>query len=206
MIRRRPALAWVAAAAAALAVALFAGWWQVDGPGARRPNDLRPLPLSAMQFSLTDDNGRAAGPHTLIGRPTMLFLGFTYCPDVCPTTLADISGWLEALGPAAAQRINAVFLTVDPKRDDRRAMADYVAHFHPAIRGLTGPAEQIDRLVQGLRADYRKVPLEAGGYTMDHTASVFLFDAAGGFVTTIDAHEPREFALPKIRRAMGDPQ
>ncbi|MGK7296868.1 MAG: SCO family protein [Candidatus Wenzhouxiangella sp. M2_3B_020] len=153
-----------------------------------------------MEFKLTDHEGRTVGPETLIGKPTLAFFGFTFCPDVCPTTLSDISGWLDALGEDA-ERLNVVFITVDPERDTAEIMEDYVAYFHPAIRGWTGSAEQIARVAKGFRATYERV-LTDNGYTMNHTASVFLFDAAGDFVSTIDYHEPREFAVPKIRRAM----
>lgn len=200
-MRRRTALGYGGAGAGALALTLFAGWWRVDGPGAPEPIGQRPVDLSAMDFRLTDHEGNAVGPDTLIGRPAMVFFGFTYCPDVCPTTLADISGWLDALGEEAEQ-LNVVFITVDPERDTAGAMADYVSYFHPAIRGWTGPEDQIARAMNGFRASYEKVPTEGGSYTMDHTASVFLFDAEGQFVTMIDYHEPREFALPKIRRAL----
>ncbi len=200
-MRRRQFVQYGAAGAGVLGLALFVGWWRVDGPGAPEPNGQRPLPLSAMEFRLTDHEGSEVGPDTLIGRPTMVFFGFTYCPDVCPTTLSDISGWLDEMGEDAA-RLNVIFITVDPERDTVEAMAEYVGYFHPAIRGWTGPEEQIARAANGFRATYEKVQTEGGEYTMNHTASVFLFDAEGQFVTMIDYHEPREFAVPKIRRAL----
>lgn len=187
----------------ALVFTLFLGWWQVDGPGTDPGADPRPLTLSEMDFSLTDHDGNRVGPQDLTGQPSMVFFGYTSCPDVCPTTLADISDWLDGLG-ADAGRLNAVFITVDPERDTAAAMAEYVGYFHPTIRGWTGPLPEIDKAIAGFRATYRKVSVEGGGYAMDHTSSVFLFDAEGRFVTTIDYHEPREFALPKIRRAMGN--
>ncbi|CAM4046014.1 SCO family protein [Palleronia rufa] len=202
MTRRRALVGYGAAALAALALALFAGWWRVDGPGAGQAADRRPLPLTQMEFRLTDHEGRAVGPDTLVGKPTMVFFGFTYCPDVCPTTLSDISGWLDDLGKDAAELLNVVFITVDPERDTVAAMAEYVSYFHPAIRGWTGSQEQIARAVEGFQATYERVKTGASEYTMNHTASVFLFDAKGRFATTIDYHEPREFAVPKIRRAM----
>ena len=200
-MRRRTILGYGAAGAGALVIALFVGWWQVDGPGAPEPKGQLPLALSAMDFSLTDHEGNEVGPETLIGRPTMVFFGFTYCPDVCPTTLSDISGWLDDLGDEANE-MSVAFITVDPERDTVDAMSEYVGYFHPAIRGWTGEDEEIEKAVLGFRASYERVPTESGGYTMNHTASVFLFDAAGRFVTMIDYHQPRKFAVPKIRRAL----
>ena len=106
-MQRRHVVQYGAAGAGALALMLGVGWWRVDGPGAPKPVGQRPLPLSAMDFRLTDHEGNEVGPETLIGRPTMVFFGFTYCPDVCPTTLSDISGWLEDLGDDAARVLEA---------------------------------------------------------------------------------------------------
>lgn len=202
-MQRRRLLRYGAAGVGLLGATLLVGWWQVDGPGAPAPSGPRPLPVSEMAFRLQDHEGNQVGPDALIGRPSMVFFGFTYCPDVCPTTLSDISGWLDELGTDAAD-MNVIFITVDPERDTVAAMADYVGYFHPAIRGWTGPADQIARAAEGFRVTYEKVPTEGGDYTMNHNASVFLFDAGGQFVTTIDYHEPREFAVPKIRRALND--
>jgi len=200
-MRRRAFLGFGAAGVGALGLTLAVGWWRADGPGASAPVGERPLPLSEMGFRLTDHEGQPVEPSGLIGQPSLVFFGFTYCPDVCPTTLSDISGWLDALAEDA-DRLNVVFITVDPERDTVDAMAEYVGYFHPAIRGWTGPEDQIAQAVEDFRATYEKVPAETGGYTMNHTASVFLFDASGDFVSTIDYHEPREFAVPKIRRAI----
>ena len=199
-MRRRRFLSYGAAGLGALGLTLFVGWWRVDGPGAPVAVEQRPVDLTAMDFRLTDHEGNAVGPETLVGRASMVFFGFTFCPDVCPTTLADISGWLDDLG-AEAERMNVVFITVDPERDTVSAMKEYVGYFHPAIRGWTGSPDEIARAAEGFRVTYEKVPVE-GGYTMNHTAGVFLFNAAGRFVSTIDYHEPREFAVPKIRRTL----
>ena len=198
---RRTALKYAFAGIASIILTLVVGWWQVDGPGAPEQAGLRPVALSEMEFRLTDHEGNEVGPENLIGSPSMVFFGFTYCPDVCPTTLSDISGWLDDLGEEA-EGMNVVFITVDPERDTVEAMAEYVGYFHPSIRGWTGPEEEIARAAQGFRARYGRVPTEGGDYTMNHTASVFLFDAKGRFSTMIDYHEPREFAVPKIRRAL----
>jgi protein SCO1/2 len=200
-MQRRKLLGYGAVGAGLLGMLLFAGWWQVDGPGGVKQVGKRPLPLSDMVFQLTDHQGNAVGPGTLIGRPTMVFFGFTFCPDVCPTTLSDISGWLDDLGDEA-EKLNVVFITIDPNRDTVEAMADYVRYFHPAVRGWTGTDATIAQAAQGFRVTYEKVPSENGDYTMNHTSSVFLYDDKGRFVATIDYHEPREFAVPKIQRAM----
>ena len=200
---RRTALKYAFTGIAAVALTLVVGWWRVDGPGAPEQTELRPVALSKMEFRLSDHEGNEVGPETLIGSPTMVFFGFTYCPDVCPTTLSDISGWLDDLGEEA-EGMNVVFITVDPERDTIKAMAEYVGYFHPSIRGWTGPEEEIARAAQGFRARYERVPTDGGDYTMNHTASVFLFDATGRFTTMIDYHEPKEFAVPKIQRALNE--
>ncbi len=184
-----------------MGLSLVLGWWKIDGPGAPRPVVQLPLALSEMDFRLIDHVGNEVGPETLIGRPSMVFFGFTYCPDICPTTLSDISGWLDDLGQDS-RRLNVVFITVDPARDSVGAMAEYVGNFHPIIQGWTGSPQQTARAVEGFRATYEKVPTGSGNYTMNHTATVFLFDADGRFVSTIDYHEPREYAVPKIRSAI----
>ncbi|PVZ45914.1 SCO family protein [Thalassobacter stenotrophicus] len=197
---RRTLLTYGAAIASMLALALFIGWWQVDGTGAPEPVAQRPLPLTQMEFQMTDQGGETVGPASLLGNPSMVFFGFTYCPDVCPTTLSDISGWLDDLGDDVAD-MNVVFITVDPERDTVPAMAEYVSYFHPAIQGWSGTLDETARAAAGFRASYEKVATD-GHYTMNHTASVFLFDADGQFASTIDYHEPREFAVPKIRRVL----
>lgn len=201
-MRRRTVFTYGGLGAVAIGLTLFAGWWQVDGPGARYFADTRPLPLSAMDFELTDSQGDAVAPETLIGRPSMVFFGFTSCPDVCPTTLSDISDWLDELG-AEAERLDVVFITVDPTRDTVTAIAEYVGYFHPAIRGWTGSEAEIAKAAKGFRVQYEQVPVDGGNYTMNHTAGVFLYDKDGRFVSVIDYHESREFAVPKIRRAIG---
>lgn len=187
---------------ATLALTLFIGWWRVDGPGAAVPSNLHPLNIPAMDFQLLDQKGQSVGPESLAARPSMIFFGFTYCPGICPTTLSNISTWLEAIGDEASD-LNVVFITVDPERDTVETMASYVSNFHPQIHGWTGSQDQIARAAQEFRVMYKQVPTEDGGYTLNHTASVFLFDSAGAFAASIDFHEPEEFAVPKIRRAMG---
>ncbi|MFN4156696.1 MAG: SCO family protein [Paracoccaceae bacterium] len=199
MRRRRALILGLGGAAGAAAFKLGLGWWNIrsrtqPGPG------LLPLPIPEMAFTLTDHRGNTVRPADWIGRPTLAFFGLTWCPDVCPTTLSDISGWLDELGPDA-DRLNSALISVDPERDTPEALADYLANFDPRIVGLTGPLAEIERATAGFRAEFEKVS-QGNEYTMDHTAGVFLFRADGRFGGIIDYHEDRRFALPKIRRVL----
>jgi protein SCO1/2 len=164
-------------------------------------NAVLPLPIGEMSWELLDHLGQPVRPSDWIGRPVMAFFGFTWCPDVCPTTLSDISLWLEELG-SEADRLVVVLISVDPERDTPDVLADYVANFDPRIIGLTGSADQVALAAADFRATYARVIREDGDYTMDHTAGVFLFHPDGRFASIIDFHEDRRFAVPKIRRTL----
>jgi protein SCO1/2 len=176
------------------------------GLGASRTRDVAPanpvlpLPVTGMDWTLTNHRGATVMPTDWIGRPVMAFFGFTFCPDVCPTTLIDISDWLEALGPDA-HRLNVVLISVDPERDTPAVLADYLSNFDPRIVGLTGPLPEVEKAAAGFRAKFEKLPRDED-YTMNHTAGVFLFHGDGRFASIIDFHEDRRFALPKIRRIL----
>ena len=136
---------------------------------------------------------------TFAGKPTLMFFGFTYCPDVCPTTLSELQGWMEALGPDA-DRLNYAFVSVDPERDTPDVMRDYVWAFDKRITPLTGSREQIDAMLRAYRVYAKRVELDDGDYTMDHSAAVYLMNADNKFVGTIAYGEAEENALQKLRR------
>lgn len=198
-MRRRQLILGLGAVGAALTYMMAFGAWR--SRTAPPPEGGLPLALTAMGWQLTDHRGAALAPADWLGRPAMVFFGFTFCPDVCPTTLLNISDWLEALGPEAEQLAIAL-ITVDPDRDTPAALADYLSNFDPRITGLTGSLDQIARAAQDFRVRYEKVPTDGGDYTMNHTAGVFLFRADGRFANIIDFHEDRRFALSKIRRIL----
>ena len=150
---------------------------------------------------MTDHRGRKFSDADLRGKPALLFFGFTACPDVCPTTLAETSGWLDALGPAG-NNISAVFVSVDPERDDVKNLANYLAMFDSRIVGLTGTPEQLASFAKAYRIYYRKVPGEGGEYTMDHTAGVYLLDRDLRFAGLLDLHMEQAAAMEKIRRVL----
>jgi len=149
-------------------------------------------------FKLVDQNGRAVTERDFQSKPTAWFFGFTNCPDVCPTTLADLSQVLDRLGPDA-DKLNVVFVTVDPERDTPEVLREYVASFDPRIVGLTGSPEEIAATAKEHFVHQAKVPLKDGSYTMEHTSKVLLTAADGRFVGTIDHHDPVESQVEKLR-------
>jgi protein SCO1/2 len=153
-------------------------------------------------FAMTDQNGHPVSNATLKGKPYAIFFGFTRCPDVCPTTLNRLVQLRKKLGPDA-ERINILFVSVDPEQDRPADIGRYLALFDSPIVGLSGNAAQLAQIVRAFHVYYRKVPLEGGDYTVDHTATVFLMDADGQFVTTIDHAESQEMALAKFKRVIG---
>jgi protein SCO1/2 len=150
-------------------------------------------------FSLVDQNGQRVTDQDLKGRPSLIFFGFTHCPEICPTTLFEVSEVLEKLG-ADAQKVNALFVTVDPERDSPEKLKEYLSSFNPRLRALGGDAAAIAQIAKAYRVYYRKVPLDGGGYTMDHTALVYLMDKNGAFVGRFDLKRAPEVAAADLRK------
>jgi protein SCO1/2 len=145
-------------------------------------------------FQLTDQTGQTVTEQSLQGRPTLIFFGFTHCPDVCPTSLFEISEVLRAMGKDA-DRVNAYFVSVDPDRDNDAAMKDYLSSFDPHLKGLTGDPEAVAKVLSAYRVYAKKVPLKDGDYTMDHTALTYLMDRDGKFVAPFNLNrKPGEAA------------
>lgn len=132
-------------------------------------------------------------------KPKAIFFGFTYCPDVCPTTLFELSTYLDELGPLA-DNFHTLMVTVDPERDTPEFLNEYVGAFHDDIIGLTGTPDNIDEVVANYRVYARRVDLDDGDYTMDHTASIFLMNAQNELIGTIAYQENPETALAKLER------
>jgi protein SCO1/2 len=153
-------------------------------------------------FHLVDQTGRPADEHLLEGRWSAVFFGYTFCPDVCPTTLARLGAVTTALG-AKADRFQVVFVTVDPERDTPAALAAYLASptFPKAVRGLTGSPEQIAAVAKAYHVYYQKVP-QGGSYTMDHSAVIYLMDPKGRFVGPLDLSVTPAEAAAAIEKAM----
>ena len=152
-------------------------------------------------FNLTDNNGKPITQEAFIGHPSAVFFGFTHCPEVCPTTLYELAGWLEELGEEG-KSIRAFFISVDPERDTPQIMNDYVTNFSDRITGITGNPKEVFKLAKSWHVFWKKVPSpdDDGDYSIDHTASIFLTDAKGNFKGTIAYGEAGETAIEKLRR------
>lgn len=199
MLRLLRRAAWSAAIAACfVVVAILGGWLVTDGPMGRAVSDGPQSPGIGGPFTLVDHHGRTVTERYFRGRPMAIFFGFTWCADVCPTTLGDMTRMMDELGEAA-DRVHWVFVSVDAGRDRPETMAAYLTAFDPRIVGLSGNDDQIAQAAGSFRVHYRRVPLSEGGYTMDHSASVFLLDADGQFAGTLDHKESDEVALAKLR-------
>ena len=145
-------------------------------------------------FALTDVSGKTVTDADFRGEPTLVFFGYTHCPDICPTTLSSLSQMLNGLGPD--KKAAVLFITLDPERDTPAVLKDYLSSFDPRIVGLTGSRAAIDKVEREYRVYAKKVPPEGGDYSMDHTAVVSLMDKNGNFVDSFnpDLEKPAEAA------------
>jgi protein SCO1/2 len=150
-------------------------------------------------FTLTGSDGRPFSSAKLNGRPAAIFFGFTHCPDVCPTTLARLVKLRRQLGKGD-EALSIVFISVDPERDGPTEVGSYAALFNAPVVGLTGSAADIERVKKQFGVYSAKAPLPGGGYSVDHTATVFLLDRNGSFVATLSPQESDSVALDKLRR------
>ena len=156
-----------------------------------------PLPDGADVSSMDRETFTQA---TLEAGPSAVFFGFTHCPDVCPTTLGDILTWQEEF-PAAAD-MGIYFVTVDPARDTTEILGEYVG-WVDGVQGVTGSQEEVDKALEAFRIYAAKVPLDDGDYTMDHSASVLLFDGEGRYTDRISYQEALPSAIEKLKTALG---
>ena len=150
-------------------------------------------------FTLIGQDGKSITAQDLKGKPLLVFFGYTHCPDICPTTLFELSEVLHAMGKDA-DRINALFITVDPDRDTAAVMKDYLSSFDPHLRGATGTQQQIDVVEKEYRVYAKKVPTKNGDYSMDHSAVVYLMDKEGRFVAPFNLKRRPAEAADALRK------
>ena len=192
-IATRPA-AIAAAFVASLIVGLGLIFWLLDSSrGALAPSAI------GGPFQLVDQDGRTVTDRNLEGKPTLLFFGYTHCPDVCPTTLFEMSEILRAMGKDA-DRVNAYFVSVDPERDTPATIKDYLSSFDPHLKGLTGDPAAVGTMLSAYRVYSKKVPGKDGDYTMDHSAMIYLMDAKGRFVAPFKLDRKPEDAAADLKR------
>lgn len=188
-------IAWVMVAVIAAAMA----WVVIGGGPGGLPGGRAPLSAAVGgPFELLSHDGKRISDQTLKGKPFAIFFGFTYCPDVCPTSLLDMSNQIKELG-ADAQKMRFLFVSVDHERDTTDQLKLYLSSFDPAIIGLTGTAAEIADITRKYRVLYEKVPTK-DGYTINHTATVYLMDADGKFSGTLAYQEDAKTAVEKLRR------
>jgi protein SCO1/2 len=184
--------AFLAGLAIFLGVILFASHYQGNGPGASAIGG---------PFKLVGDNGKPITDQDMKGKPYLVFFGYTHCPDICPTTLFELSEVMRALGPDA-DKTRALFISIDPERDTPAAMKDYLSSFDPHVMGATGDAKAIDVAEKEFRVYAKKVQGKDGDYSMDHTALVYLMDKEGRFVAPFRLDRKPEAAAADLRKYM----
>jgi protein SCO1 len=180
--------------AASLVVGLLIMFWAMGGVS----RVAQPAAIGG-PFQLTDQNGKTVTDNNLKGKPTLIFFGYTHCPDVCPTSLFEISEVLRALGKDA-DKVNAVFISVDPERDTQATMKDYLSSFDPHLEGLSGDPAETAKVITSYRVYAKKVPTKDGDYTMDHTALIYLMDRDGRFVSPFNMKRSPEEAASELKR------
>lgn len=152
-------------------------------------------------FELTDQTGTVRTDEDFAGRWLLVFFGFANCPDICPTTLAEVASVMDGLGPDAVE-VQPLFISIDPERDTPQSFAEYIPAFSPTIIGLTGTPEQIGRTSRNFHIFYEKIEEASapGGYTMGHSSQLFLFSPGAEFVTSWSYGTPAEVVLADLRK------
>ncbi len=180
--------------AASLVVGLLIVFWAMGGVS----KVAQPAAIGG-PFQLTDQHGKVVTDKNLKGKPTLIFFGYTHCPDVCPTSLFEISEVLRAMGKDA-DKVNAIFISVDPERDTPATMKDYLSSFDPHLQGLSGDPAETAKVITSYRVYAKKVPTKDGDYTMDHTALIYLMDRDGRFVSPFNLKRTPEEAAVELKR------
>lgn len=179
----------IAVIVAAMSFTLFMG---------SKPQNMVTAELGA-PFKLVDHNGAPITDSVFDDGPVAMFFGFTHCPEVCPTTMFEMSGWMEQLGEDG-EALKGVFVTIDPERDTPALMKNYVTNLSDRFTGITGPKEDVEAMARSWRVYFKRQELDDGDYTMDHTASIFLLKPGGKFFGTIAWGENPETAVEKMKR------
>src|SRR5690242_6631904 len=153
-------------------------------------------------FQLVDQNGKTVTDADLKGKWSLVYFGYTHCPDACPTALNDISIALSELGPKR-DAVRPVFITVDPERDTPEALKSYVTSFDAPILALTGSGEQVAKAAKGYRVYYAKHPEAGGDYSMDHSSVIYVMDPEGRFTASFTHESAPEQISERLKKLIG---
>ena len=174
-----------------LALVTAAAWLTFSGPGAPPPSSI------GGPFRLMGSDGKSVSDADLKGQPVVLFFGYTHCPDVCPTTLFEVSELFRKLGDGA--KVRGVFVSVDPERDTPEILKDYLGSFDKRIIGLSGDRAALEPMLKAYRVYARKNPASNGEYSMDHSAIVYLLDKQMRFIGPLNIGDD-EVALKEVKK------
>lgn len=159
--------------------------------------------MKPLEFNLVDENGQEVEGSDFRGKVTVVFFGFTHCPDICPTTLARFSRIVDAIEPEQRDDLRVLFVSVDPARDDPQTLREYTDAFGPEFVGLTGDREALDELTRRYRVTYGYGDKnEAGDYDVSHSSALFAFRRDGGAQLLIRDSDPTEAVIADIRRLL----
>lgn len=193
---------------AVVLLALSAGWLAIGlvrsfEPRARPAGSSSQAPPIGGPYALPATTGGTVTDQTYRGKWKLIYFGYTFCPDACPTALNNISEALKALGPAAS-RVQPLFITVDPKRDTLQVMTDYLKAFDPRIVGLTGTPEQISNVATAYHVYVAPEKKDGNDYLVDHSAYLYVMTPTGTFVNVLDSTLSGEEMAAKLREVMGN--
>jgi protein SCO1/2 len=183
-------------------MAALLGWLSLEGLNSRQALTEAPY---GVPFTSGHQPAKPITEQAFRNRPTALFFGFTHCPEICPTTVYELTGWLDEVDPDA-KGLQAYFVSIDPARDTPELLGTYLSNVTKRIIGISGDPAKVEEMARGFKIYFKKVPTDAdkpdGEYTMDHTASIFLLDRGGRFVGTIAYGEDGEVAKQKLKNLM----
>ena len=177
------------------------GYQRFDGPAGTGPANTG-LPTIGGPFALVDGTGKTVTDQDFQGRYMLIYFGYTRCPDACPTALNDMAVALGKLGEEERKRVQPIFITVDPERDNGKALSDYAAAFGPDFIGLTGTPDQIAQVKKEFRVYSAKHPTKGGDYDMDHSSIIYLMDPAGRFIANFTQETDPDQMAQKLGSVM----
>ena len=194
---------------AVLLVAFVVGWWSAPPSPQERLTQTAGVEMFAGgqvgDLSFINEYGDAVSLADLKGRWSLLFFGYTYCPDICPMTLMHMNRLMKRLSEAEREQLNVVLVSVDPERDKPEQLGQYMDYFNPEFKALTGNPDTMKKLAAQLNAFYARVDREDGGYLMDHSANIVLLDSELNYRGYIEPPHDPERMLPVIRSVLALP-